>query len=589
MKVLLIQPPVEDFYQTSLRTLPVGLLYLAASLRCTGIDVEVLDCQATMHKHVLEVPPEFAYLKRYYQPGNLSPFKLFSHYRHYGLPWEEIRERIRQAHADVIGIAALFTPFYREALHVAALAKAVDPTCPVLMGGAHVNACPEQVLADPHVDFVVLGEGERTLPELVWALGDNRAAAVSSICGVGYKTRGKLVIPEHGDLIEDIDTLPLPARDLIDPARYTLGGKRLTMLITSRGCPYHCTFCSIFLTAGRRFRTRSISSIINEMRLCREHFGTEIFDIEDDNFSFDQKRATAILGAIREEFGDQGIELLAMNGISAANLSESLVREMQRTGFRALNLALVTSDKQRQRATKRPGSTPHFDRVVQQGAEVGIEMVNYLILGLPDSSIEEMLSSIIHLMERPVLIGPSVFYATPGTESYRQCLERDLLTSPELALQRSTCFPVETPHVSRLDLVTLFRLCRVLNFIKALLDAQPDGTGEYAWDDLATVPSPLTGMPHIDTMYHMPRKLTTVEIGGWLLRAFLHTGQLLGLHLVRRDATRVAYRVYEEASSVSVLEAFREQAAGRAVYGVKQPRAWTRLPCPCHYLKSYEA
>jgi B12 binding domain len=192
MKILLIQPPVEDFYQTSLRTLPVGLLYLAASLRCAGIDVEILDCQATMHKHVLEVPPEFAYLKRYYQPNNLSPFKLFSHYRHYGLPWEEIRERIWQAQADVIGISALFTPFYREALHVAALAKAVDPTCPVIMGGAHVNACPAQVLADPHVDFVVLGEGERTLPELVSALGDNRSAAISSICGVGYLRCGKV-------------------------------------------------------------------------------------------------------------------------------------------------------------------------------------------------------------------------------------------------------------------------------------------------------------------------------------------------------------------------------------------------------------
>ena len=130
MKILLIQPPVEDFYQTSLRTLPVGLLYLAASLRSAGIDVEVLDCQATMHKHVLEVPPEFAYLKRYYQPGNLSPFKLFSHYRHYGLPWEEIRERIRQAHADVIGISALFTPFYREALTCCGSGQGCRPDAP---------------------------------------------------------------------------------------------------------------------------------------------------------------------------------------------------------------------------------------------------------------------------------------------------------------------------------------------------------------------------------------------------------------------------------------------------------------------------
>src|SRR5262249_43521421 len=181
----------------------------------------------------------------------------------------------------------------------------------------------------------------------------------------------------------------------------------------------------------RQFRTRSVSSVINEMKRCREHFGTEIFDIEDDNFSFDQKRAAGMLRAIREEFGDEGIELLAMNGISAANLSETLVTEMQRTGFRALNLALVTSDQERQRATKRPGSTPHFDRVVQKGAEVGVEMVNYLILGLPDSTLEEMLASITHLIERPALIGPTVVYATPGTASYHPRLAHGFLPHPE--------------------------------------------------------------------------------------------------------------------------------------------------------------
>ncbi|MGH7452972.1 MAG: B12-binding domain-containing radical SAM protein, partial [bacterium] len=249
---MLIQPPVEDFYQTTIRTLPVGLLYLAASLKQAGIEVEILDCQATEKKQTIEVPPEFAYLKRYYHPGNLSPFKLFSHYRHYGLSWEEIRERICAAQADVIGVSSLFTPFYREALRVAAIAKELDPARPVIMGGAHVNACPEQVLSNPNIDFILLGEGERTLPELIAALNDDRLSAVDSICGVGYKTNNKLHLPEHGDLIEDIETLPFPARELIDPARYTLGGKRLTMLVTSRGCPYHCTFCSIFLTAGRQ-------------------------------------------------------------------------------------------------------------------------------------------------------------------------------------------------------------------------------------------------------------------------------------------------------------------------------------------------
>ena len=605
-----------------MRTLPVGMLYLASSLQAAGHEVELLDCQATSQKRVLDLPAEFHYLKRYYRPENLSPFKLYGHYRHYGLPWEDIRERIKNSRADVIGISALFTPFYREALRCAAIAKELDATRPVILGGAHVNACPEQVLRDPNVDFILLGEGERTLPEFVSALREGRYAAFDTIAGLGYKTHGKLHIPAHGDLIDDLDALPLPGRELIDPSRYTLGGKRLTMLLTSRGCPYHCTFCSIFLTAGRQFRVRSINSIIAEMKLCRTRFGTEIFDIEDDNFSFDQKRARQILGAIREEFGEGQLELLAMNGISAANISAPLVDEMKRTGFRALNLALVTSDKEQQRATKRPGTTSHFDRIVQTGAALGMEMVNYLILGLPDSTIDEMIDSIIHLMERPVLIGPSVFYATPGTESFAQCHARGLLTSNELALQRSTCFPVETENFSRLDLVTLFRLGRWLNFIKSRLDAvnhspldggqggvvqhheqlnarknTPLKGGIDCADsfDAARMPtswaSPITfdellfssilpnESPQANAQYHFPRKLSEVEIGSWLARALLNQKSFFGMRLLRREPERVTYQAYAEEASARVLQLFLEKAEGKCVYGVKNHFAFTRLRC----------
>lgn len=565
---------MEDFYQTTIRTLPVGLLYLAAALKQNGIEVEILDCQATDKKRTIAMPPAFAYLQRYYRSGNLSPFKLFSHYRHYGLPWEEIRERIRRADADVIGVSALFTPFYREALRVAAIAKELDAARPVIIGGAHVNACPTQVLANPNVDFVLLGEGERTLPELISAFDTGKS--IDSICGIGYKVNGKLHLPDHGDLIDNIETLPLPARELVDPARYTLGGKRLTMLITSRGCPYRCTFCSIFLTAGRQFRTRSMNSIIDEMKLCREKFGTEIFDIEDDNFSFDQKRAAKILAAIREEFGEGQIELLAMNGISAANISAPLVEEMKRTGFRALNLALVTSDKQQQRATKRPGSTSHFDRVVNQAAATGLEMVNYVILGLPDSTIDEMLDSIIHLMQRPVLIGPSVFYATPGTDSYRQCLARGLLPSAELALQRSTCFPVETENFSRCDLVTLFQLTRFLNFLKARLEAQPTA-GAFALKALLASSNLPAFTPHAGEIYTFSPKLTETEIGCWLSRALLNEGRLLGMRIARREKDGVVYQIYEEESSLQVISLFLEKAEGKMVYGVKNHFASTRL------------
>ena len=620
MKILLLQPPVEDFYQTTMRTLPVGLLYLASSLQAAGFAVELLDCQATSQKRVLELPQEFQYLKRYYRPENLSPFKLYGHYRHYGLSWEEVRERIKESRADLIGVSALFTPFYREALRCAAIAKELDATRPVILGGAHVNACPEQVLRDPNVDFILLGEGERTLPQFAGALREGHYQAFDTILGLGYKTGGKLHIPAHGDLIDDLDALPLPARELIDPSRYVLGGKKMTMLITSRGCPYHCTFCSIFLTAGRKFRVRAIDRIIAEMKLCRERFGTEIFDVEDDNFSFDQKRAREILHAIREEFGEEQIELLAMNGISAANLSAPLVEEMKRTGFRALNLALVTSDKEQQRATKRPGSTSHFDRIVEQAATLGMEMVNYLILGLPDSTIDEMLDSILHLMQRPVLIGPSVFYATPGTESFAQCVAAGLLPSEELALQRSTCFAVETKNFSRLELITLFRLCRWLNFIKSRLDAfavsshdspLEGGQGGVVEDFNELKNTPLKGgidcaglfeaastralpisfddllassilpdePPQPDARYQFPRKLTEAEIGAWLARALWRQKIFLGMRLLRREHDGIVYQTYVEESSSRVLELFFEKAEGLKIFGVKNHFAFTRLRC----------
>ncbi|HEX9654893.1 MAG TPA: cobalamin-dependent protein, partial [bacterium] len=545
MKILLIQPPVADFYQTSIRTLPVGLLYLASALRQNGFSVELLDCQATEKKSVLPLPTEFAYLQRYYRPENVSPYKLYGHFRHYGLPWDEIRERIRVSRADIVGVSSLFTPFYREALRVAAIAKELDSQRPVILGGAHVNACPEQVLSNANVDFVLLGEGERTLPALVAALTSDKQSALAAMPGIGYKVNGRLHLPERGDRIDDLDALALPARDLIDPQRYTIGGKRLTMLVTSRGCPYRCTFCSIFLTAGRQYRTRSIPAIIDEMKLCRDNFGVEIFDIEDDNFTFDQKRARAILSAICEEFGGQPVELLAMNGITAANISEPMVEDMKRAGFRALNLALVTSDRARQRATKRPGSTSHFDRVVQKGAAIGIEMVNYLILGLPGSTVAEMIASIVFLMARPVLIGPSVFYATPGTESYRQCEDLGLLTSPELALQRSTCFPVETPEFSRLDLLTLFRLCRFINFIKSRLDAQPSSTAEISMEDLLSPSHELGASPQNGT-FRLLHRLTEIEIGCWLAPALLNGGTFLGMSLLRRESPGATYSVYEE-------------------------------------------
>jgi hypothetical protein len=170
-----------------------------------------------------------------------------------------------------------------------------------------------------------------------------------------------------------------------------------------------------------------------------------------------------------------------------------------------------------------------------------------------------------------------VFYATPGTESYRQCIERGLLPSSELALQRSTCFAVETANFSRCDLVTLFRLTRILNFIKARLDAQPRGIGEFDLEELLASPNIPDFTPQAGATYTFSCKRTEAEIGGWLARALLYEGRLLGMRLVRREKDQAVYQVYEEEASPQVIALFLEKADGRLIHGVKNHFAFTKL------------
>jgi hypothetical protein len=167
MKILLIQPPVRDFYQTAIRTQPIGLAYLAAALEQAGCDVEILDCQVTNQKKSIPVPERFSGITEFYPRGDLSPFRLYSGYHHFGLSYEEIKELINKSSADVVGISSQFTPYCDEAFTIASLAKAINVTTPVIMGGAHVSAAPAEVLRHPAVDYVITGEGEAALPLLI--------------------------------------------------------------------------------------------------------------------------------------------------------------------------------------------------------------------------------------------------------------------------------------------------------------------------------------------------------------------------------------------------------------------------------------
>ena len=484
MKILLIQPPIQDFYHTSIRTQPMGLAYLAASLKAYGHEVEILDCQIEKKKSI-PIPPELSYLKDFYPFDDLSPFKLYTGYYHFGMGWEEIKKKIQDSKADVFGISSSFTPYHGEALEISRIIKEWDRKKIVVMGGAHVSCDTESALKNPFVDYVVLGEGEIRFPLLLEQIGKGKGEKIGKIDGIGYWKDGAIQINPLQNFIQDLDSLPHPARELLDLDRYKMRKRRSTMIITSRGCPHGCAYCSTHLVVGTSFRTRAPEAILKEMMECQKEYSIQIFDIEDDNFTFDLDRAKQLMGLIIENFGEGKLELSAMNGVSFISLDEELLKLMKRAGFHTINLSFVSVDPSTKERMRRPKPTTGFDKILEKAEQVGLHVIAYAILGMPGQTIEEMVDTLIYLMGKRVLIGPSIYYPVPGTPLFERCKMEGILPH-YLSQWRSSAFPVETKEFNRLDLLTLFRLARVINFIKGKMDGKDLEEG-MTWKELSLV------------------------------------------------------------------------------------------------------
>ncbi len=352
-----------------------------------------------------------------------------------------------------------------------------------------VSSDPEGVLKNAFVDYVVMGEGEIRFPLLIEKMEKKDFKEITEMDGIGYRrvgtTRnrdGAIQINPLQNFIQGLDSLPHPARGNLDLDRYRVRKKRSTMIITSRGCPHGCAYCSAHLVMGNSFRVRTPEAILTEMVECQKKYGIQIFDIEDDNFTFDQERAKRLMGLIIKNFGENGIELSAMNGVSFASLDEELLILMKRAGFKTINLSFVSTSPLTREKMGRPRPTDEFDKILEMAEQAGLHVIAYAILGMPGQTIEEMVDTLIYLMGKRVLIGPSIYYPTPGTPLFERC-KRDGILPPHLSQWRSSAFPIETEEFNRLDLFTLFRLARVINFIKGKMDEKVLEEG-LTWKEL---------------------------------------------------------------------------------------------------------
>lgn len=463
MKILLIQPPIQDFYETQLRLQPIGLAYLKASLKKYHPEVEVIirDYHTGYGRQTLRWPKELEYLHEYYPMADRSPFSTFCNYYHFGASFNLIADDIARIQPDLVGISCLFTPYFREALEVSKRVKSFR-NIPVLMGGSHVSAVPESVLPQDSVDFVICGEGEKSIVDFVSFLQGK--LAITEVGGLGYKINGELQFNPIKENFE-IGDLPYPDLGSFSLETYKYGERALAFMITSRSCPHRCSFCSVHLTFGHRYRRRSPDDVLREIELRYEQ-GYRVIDFEDDNLTFYKDEMKRLCGALIARFPNREMQFVAMNGISYLSLDDELLELMWKAGFTHLNLALVSSDKLVRETTKRPHTLESYIRVVNKAHSLGFQIVSYQILGLPNEDLDSMMQTLAFNVRLPVLLGASIFYLTP--QSPMALKLGNSLSEVDHFKARTTAIAYETQSFSRQDIYTLFIVNRIFNYLKGL-------------------------------------------------------------------------------------------------------------------------
>lgn len=448
MRVLLISPPVLSPLRADMSDLfekesglypPLGLLYLAARLLEEGRhEVKVLDGPA------LEAP-----LLKGPRP-NRSWGPLPSH--------EAIEQEIREFRPQVVGVQAL-TFTLVDALAVAERARQVNPEIHVCLGGPHVFLYPRETLGFPFVDSLILGEGEFAFPELLNALEEGKA--LEQVRGIAFRRGSEEVLTEPRPLIEDLDSLPFPARHLIPYRRYysVLGKEGLmTTLITSRGCPFSCIYCGRW-NLGKRFRARSAQNVVDEMAACAA-MGIGELQVFDDIFTLDKRRALAVCQEILRR------ELKVSWAIRSRvdTVDRELLQGLARAGCRRISYGVEAGSDEILRNLKKGITTQKAEEAVRMAQEMGITVLADFMLGSPGERREHVLRTIDFALKlRPDFAQFTVTTPYPATELYLEGLRGGVIARDywqEFAQNPRSDFvtPFWKEHLSREELLELFRL-----------------------------------------------------------------------------------------------------------------------------------
>lgn len=284
--------------------------------------------------------------------------------------------------------------------------KAYDPAVLTIIGGAHPTAAPAQCLehfGGELLDFVCAGEAERGFPTLLGVLEAGQGC-FDDIPGLGWRIDGGIRLNEP-EFIEDLDSLGMPAWDLIAPEDYPFSphgvvcmNQPVAPVMATRGCPYLCTFCS---TAGQPFRKRPADLFLEEVKLLHDRHGIREFHMVDDNFTMDMDYARQLLeGLIRLGLG---ATWSTPNGVRLERLDREIVELMKQAGFYSIAVGIESGSDRVRKMIRKGSTTDEVRRKIRMVREVGgIEITGFFMLGIPGETREDIEATLRFSRELPL-------------------------------------------------------------------------------------------------------------------------------------------------------------------------------------------
>ena len=398
-RVLLCIPPLDasvygkgigGLLKIATSLIPQGLCHLAAVSRNLGFPTRILDCQAL------------------------------------GLDMKQAIERVREFSPDFVGLSAS-TLSIVQAGKFAGYLKRILPEVTTVVGGYHISALPEQTLEEfPDIDIGVVGEGEETFSELLETVGKD--SSPFDVPGLVFRNAGKIQMTDKRPVIANLDSLPLPAWDLLPKLSKYYGSSAqrykvfpAASLITSRGCPHQCTFCdrSVF---GNRYRGHSADYVMEMIRTLRSQHGIRSVVFNDDLFIADRNRLVSICETMIRE----GMRLNWSCDGHVNHLDEDILRLMKRAGCWQLAIGIESGEEKILEDLNKGIGLEKIAETLDLVKQAGLKIKGFFVFGTP-SETEQSLRKTIDFAKRLPLdeIQITAFTPYPGTELYRYVVRQE--------------------------------------------------------------------------------------------------------------------------------------------------------------------